>query len=312
MFVELDHPGIVVRDLDQAVDDYTALGFLLTERREVPHMGLNVAFFATANGQFIELVEPLDPTSDAGKHLAQHGEGLYVLGLRVDNLAACVERLQRVGVEVFDVALEREPPMRRRAFIRPSSTHGVMIELLDQRPMIEQWPKGKTDVLHTICNDSVAILVRDMDEAINDYQRLGFVLESRMGVPVRTFSSIEDYQRVGYALSGPGGSPVLGIKTAVFPLREAGGFLELVQPTDPTNLAAERLERHGEGMWVWKLRVKNAWSAAARWQEAGGRLLYQMAGGPPRGRNLALLVDTPASHGVTMEFFDPPASAHGE
>lgn len=87
--------------------------------------GVKVAFV----GQ-VELLEPLSPDSTVGRFLARRGPGLHHIAFEVDDIRAELERLEGEGLRLVD----REPRKGAKghlvAFLHPSSTDGVLVELV--------------------------------------------------------------------------------------------------------------------------------------------------------------------------------------
>lgn len=134
MFVGIDHVGIAVKNLDEAVSVYRdALGFkvegihVLTERK------VRVAFVATGGESRIELLEPLGDDSPIGKFLENRGEGIHHFAVRVTNIDGVLSELKAKGVILVDEKPKAGAEGARIAFVHPKSTHGVLLELC-QKP----------------------------------------------------------------------------------------------------------------------------------------------------------------------------------
>lgn len=132
MYVNIDHVVIVVNDLDRAVEVFRdRMGLPLKEVREIPRSRVRVAFFPVGHGN-IEVIQPLDPDSEAGKHLARHGEGLYMLSLETSGLDDALDHLQGNGISIARDDLN--PPQgagRRRAYPDAGDTMGAAIQLIE-------------------------------------------------------------------------------------------------------------------------------------------------------------------------------------
>ena len=127
----IHHIAIVVRDLDVALAFYRdGLGLEMTERREVPEEGVEIAFLPAGEGE-IELLQPLDEESGVARFLKKRGEGLHHVCLAVENVEAAMERLQATGAQL----LSEEPRVNvhgtRYVFVHPKSAHGVLLELYE-------------------------------------------------------------------------------------------------------------------------------------------------------------------------------------
>jgi LAO/AO transport system kinase len=125
----IDHLGIAVRSLDQALEFYQAqLGLRVAMRETVAQEKVNVAMLALGDPR-IELLEPTEPDSVIGKFLEKRGEGLHHIALKVPDLLAAVDRLRSAGARILN-----EPQTgaggHLYVFVHPASTGGVLLELI--------------------------------------------------------------------------------------------------------------------------------------------------------------------------------------
>lgn len=125
----IDHLVIAVRDLEAAVTTYTdLLGLEKVREGEVPALGIRNAFLKLGDTE-LELAAPLSEDTPVGKFLQQQGEGMYLLALEVDALDAAVAAFQARGARVN---VGEGSDGRRRAFVSPRATHGVLLQLLER------------------------------------------------------------------------------------------------------------------------------------------------------------------------------------
>ena len=93
---------------------------------------MRVAVFAVGES-CIELLEATSPDSTIARFVAKRGQGIHHLTLSVANLPDVLASLQQKGVRLID----REPRIgagnTRIAFLHPSSTAGVLIELVEEQ-----------------------------------------------------------------------------------------------------------------------------------------------------------------------------------
>ena len=125
----IDHLGIAVRSLDQALKFYEGqLGLGVSLRETVAQEKVNVAMLPLGEPR-IELLEPAGPDSVIAKFLETRGEGLHHVALRVPHLQAAVERLRSSGARILN---EPRPGAGGHlyTFVHPSSTGGVLLELI--------------------------------------------------------------------------------------------------------------------------------------------------------------------------------------
>jgi len=129
--MKIDHIGIAVKSLAQAVKVYEqAIGLELAGYDEVDEQGVRVAMLNIGESR-IELLEPTRPDSPVGKFMTKRGEGMHHIAVQVDNIEEALERLKSAGVRLIDETPKRGAHNTRVAFIHPSSTHGVLMELVE-------------------------------------------------------------------------------------------------------------------------------------------------------------------------------------
>jgi methylmalonyl-CoA epimerase len=129
--MKIDHLGIAVKSLDQALQFYRdQLGLDVSMRETVEHERVNVAMLPLGEPR-IELLEPTQADSVIGKFLEKRGEGLHHVALRVPDLQGSVERLKSAGARLLN-----EPRTgaggHLYVFVHPSSTGGVLLELIQE------------------------------------------------------------------------------------------------------------------------------------------------------------------------------------
>ena len=132
----LDHIGIAVDDLDAALAFYTdALGLEVDATEEVPSQGVR-AHFVRVGSAALELLEATSEESPIRRFVSRRGAGIHHITLRVDDIAAALARLKERGVRLVDETPRRGAEGALVAFVHPSSAHGVLVELKQER--IEQ------------------------------------------------------------------------------------------------------------------------------------------------------------------------------
>jgi len=129
--VKIDHIGIAVKSLTEAVKVYQdAIGLSVSSYDEVDDQGVRVAMLSIGESR-IELLEPTRADSPIEKFMSKRGEGIHHIAVRVDNIEEALERLKAAGARLIDSAPRRGAHDTRVAFIHPSSTHGVLLELVE-------------------------------------------------------------------------------------------------------------------------------------------------------------------------------------
>lgn len=133
MILKLDHIGIAVQDIDDALKFFeNALGLKLDHLASEEGGKTDVAFLPIG-GSEVELVQTHDAESGLGKFLAKRGEGIHHICLEVDDIEAAMARLKENGAQLIDETPRVNASGMRYAFIHPKSAHGVLIELY-QKP----------------------------------------------------------------------------------------------------------------------------------------------------------------------------------
>ena len=125
----LDHVGIAVASLEEAVAFYRdALGLEVEATEEVASQGVR-AHFVGVGGPALELLEATSDASPIARFVGRRGPGLHHITLRVDDIAAALERLKARGVRLIDETPRPGAENALVAFVHPSSAHGVLVEL---------------------------------------------------------------------------------------------------------------------------------------------------------------------------------------
>ncbi len=131
MSMEVDHLGIAVRSLDEALRFYEqSLGMTVIGRETVIEERVNVAMLP-AGAPRIELLEATDSDSPIARFIEKRGPGLHHIALRVEDLALTIERLKHGGARLLN---EPRPGAggHTYAFVHPASTGGVLLELIQK------------------------------------------------------------------------------------------------------------------------------------------------------------------------------------
>lgn len=129
----LDHVGIAVRDLSEALAFYRdALGLEVEASENVATQRVN-AHFLPAGESTLELLEGTAPDSAITKYIDKRGPGLHHITLRVDDIAGALDQLKARGVRLIDEQPRPGAEHALVAFVHPSSAHGVLVELKEAR-----------------------------------------------------------------------------------------------------------------------------------------------------------------------------------
>jgi methylmalonyl-CoA epimerase len=139
MRVWIDHLGIAVQDLEQALAFYRdALGLHIEPPEEVASQRLR-AHFVPLGPSSIELLEATAPGSPIARFVEKRGPGIHHVTLRVEDIDAALAHLAARGVRLIDTVARAGAEGARVAFIHPSATHGVLVELKEPAPRVARF-----------------------------------------------------------------------------------------------------------------------------------------------------------------------------
>src|SRR5688500_243094 len=104
-------------------------------------LGLNEAEVADSDGArieavsagevLVELMEPAAPDTPVGKFIARRGAGIHHICFSVDDLDAMLERCREAGIRLIDEVPRLGAEGKRIAFLHPSSTGGILVEITE-------------------------------------------------------------------------------------------------------------------------------------------------------------------------------------
>jgi methylmalonyl-CoA/ethylmalonyl-CoA epimerase len=143
LFSAVDHVGIAVADLDEAIEWYARIFGMHVRHEEVnDEMGVREAMLQVgddASGAQIQLLAPLHSDTTIGRFLDRFGPGIQQVAYRVENIDVVVAALQERGIRLLYEAPRRGTAGARVNFIHPKDAGGVLVELIE--------PPGGSDVL---------------------------------------------------------------------------------------------------------------------------------------------------------------------
>ena len=133
--IKIDHLGVAVRNLDEAIKTYETLGFSVGEICEIPTERVRAAFLPLGEAR-IELLEPTSSDSPISRFLERRS-GLHHLCILVDDLDLSLANLKAKGVALLDETPRVGANGSRVAFLHPKAGGGVLLELKER-------PRGET------------------------------------------------------------------------------------------------------------------------------------------------------------------------
>jgi LAO/AO transport system kinase len=125
--LRIDHLGIAVRSLAEAVRAYEAVGFHVEKTHTVPTEKVNTAFLPVGESH-LELLEPTEPSSVIARFLEKRS-GLHHVCLLVEDIEAALAELKARGVPLLDETPRPGAGGCRVAFLHPKAASGVLLEL---------------------------------------------------------------------------------------------------------------------------------------------------------------------------------------
>ena len=125
----IDHIGVAVTSIADALAFYRDVLGLLPTAPETADGATIVSL--PLGGSQIELLEATDPASPIARFIARRGPGIHHVCVRVPDLDAALARCRAAGYRLVDEAPRPGAHGRRVAFIHPTATAGILVELTD-------------------------------------------------------------------------------------------------------------------------------------------------------------------------------------
>lgn len=127
--MHIDHIGIAVKDIDQAVANYEKLLNTPCYKREVVESEqVDTAFFLNDKSK-VELLGATSEESVIAKYVAKKGEGLHHVAFEVDDIYAELVRLKSEGYTLLNEKPKHGADNKLVAFVHPKDNNGVLVEL---------------------------------------------------------------------------------------------------------------------------------------------------------------------------------------
>jgi methylmalonyl-CoA epimerase len=131
--MKIDHIGIATKSLEEGLAVWRdALGLKLDSTEEVTEQGVRVAMMAVGDTH-VELLEALSPDSAVGKFIAKRGPGIHHIAIEVKDIRASLAELKDKGVRLIDEIPRVGAGGCLVAFVHPSTTNGVLLELVQHQ-----------------------------------------------------------------------------------------------------------------------------------------------------------------------------------
>ncbi len=133
LFTHIDHVGIAVADLDEAIAFYEkAYGMTMAHREINEEQGVAEAMMAVGDStSCIQLLAPLNPDSTIGKFLAKNGPGIQQMAYRVENIDEACAALRERGLRLIYEQPRRGTAGSRINFVHPKDAGGILVEIVE-------------------------------------------------------------------------------------------------------------------------------------------------------------------------------------
>ncbi len=130
--IRIDHIGIATNGIEEASAWWReALGLDFGETEEVAEQKVRVAKLSLGESS-IELLEPVSADSPISKFLDKRGPGIHHIAVRVDDIRAELAKMKEKGARLIDEQPRTGAGGCLVAFVHPSSTGGVLLELVQK------------------------------------------------------------------------------------------------------------------------------------------------------------------------------------
>ena len=130
MLTRIDHVGIAVRDLEQAIQTYERrLGLRASSRERLEDEGIEIAMIPIGDSR-IELITPLRPDSKVEKFLQDRGEAVHHVAYATPDVQASLRQAGSEGAQLLDQSARPGAHGTRVGFVHPRSVCGVLTEFV--------------------------------------------------------------------------------------------------------------------------------------------------------------------------------------
>ncbi|MBA2445828.1 MAG: methylmalonyl-CoA epimerase [Nocardioidaceae bacterium] len=136
LITAIDHVGLAVADLDEAIDFYREhFGFALQHQEVNAEQGVREAMVSVgASGVCLQLLAPLSAASPIAKFLERSGPGMQQLAYRVTSIERAMAAVRATGLRLLYDEPRRGTAGSRINFIHPKDAGGVLVELVEPAP----------------------------------------------------------------------------------------------------------------------------------------------------------------------------------
>jgi methylmalonyl-CoA/ethylmalonyl-CoA epimerase len=131
--LKIDHLGIAVNSIDQGRSFWQdVLGLSLEGTETVTEQKVTTAFMPVGESE-VELLESTASDGPVAKFIEKRGQGFQHVAFRVENIDDALAELKAKGIRLIDETPRKGAGGARIAFIHPSATQGVLVELCERK-----------------------------------------------------------------------------------------------------------------------------------------------------------------------------------
>ena len=133
MFNKIEHIGIAVKDLNEAIKDFELLSEQKCYKTEIVETESVKTAFIQIGESKIELLEATNSSSPIAKFLDKKGQGFHHIAFDVFNIEDEISRLKKNGFVLIHETSKFGADNKKIAFLHPKSTSGVLVEICQER-----------------------------------------------------------------------------------------------------------------------------------------------------------------------------------
>ncbi|MCX6147191.1 MAG: methylmalonyl-CoA epimerase [Candidatus Kapabacteria bacterium] len=128
MISHVNHIGIAVKDLEQAIENFRKIvGFTDVHTEIVSEQKVKIASFKIGE-VLIELTAPTDESSTISKFIEKRGEGIHHIAFETDSIQNDLDSVKNLGINLINEYPVFGAHEMLVAFLHPKSTNGVLVE----------------------------------------------------------------------------------------------------------------------------------------------------------------------------------------
>jgi len=133
--MKISHLGIATKGIDEALKFWQdALGLENVHTETVEDQKVRVAMLPIGDTR-IELLEATSDDSPIAKFVEKRGGGIHHIAVEVEDIEAALMKLKAEGARLIDETPRIGAEGCLIAFVHPSSTNGVLLELIQENKL---------------------------------------------------------------------------------------------------------------------------------------------------------------------------------